>query len=247
MNKLTFNCGIGALLFLTSSVASAQIAVDGVKGAEWSGFTPKSVSYSASAATGNFGTPSNVSETVAYDIYLRSDMNYVYGLLETKPAGSGLDSYDPGLLFTNLYFSTNPFGYAGSASGTIGFELLNDRAFKPGVAGYLPGTLSSLGFVTATTPGTTYANGGSASIIEFAMPWSYFYGDPQSAPFAPITPTNFALRLNLSQSFGYAVAGGQTSYGNDRLGVVFNPVPEPASMAAVGLGAVALLRKRKKN
>ena len=230
-----------------ASISTAQVGVDGTRGSEWNGVTATSVLYDASAPVGNFGSPTNKNHTVAYDIYLRSDSNYVYGFLETKPAGAGNDSYDASLAFTNLYFSTNPFGLGGSGSGSIGFELQNDRAFKPGGSGYLSGSLTSLGFSIVTVPGTNYGSGGTATVVEFAAPWSYFTSDPQSAPFVPIDATNNKLRLNLSQSFGYSVAGGDTDYGSNRLGVVtYSPVPEPASVLALGLGAVVLLKGRRK-
>lgn len=230
-----------------ANIATAQVGVDGSYGSEWSGVTPASVLYNSAAPTNNFGTPTNQNHTVAYDVYLRSDASYVYGLLQTKPAGAGQDSYDPTLSFTNLYFSTNPFGLGGSGSGSIGFELQNDRAFKPGVAGYLSGSLASLGFVVANHAGSSYANGGEAAAVEFAIPWTYFTTDPQSAPFVPIDTTNNQLRLNLSQSFGYSVAGGDSAYGSNRLGVVtYSAVPEPATMAALGLGVAAMIRRRKK-
>ena len=232
-----------------ASFSAAQVGVDGILGSEWSSTTATSVLYNASAPQGNFGTPSNLNHTVAYDIYLRSDNSYVYGLLKANPAGTGNDAWTTGNNFANLYFSTNPFGLGGSGSGSIGFELQNDRAFKPGGSGYLSGSLSSLGFVTVLNPGTDYSTTGVGTIIEFAMPWTYFYSDPQSAPFVPITGVNNALRLNLSQSFGYSVAGGQGDYGNNRLGLVTAPVPEPMTLATLGGGlfALAARRRRKSN
>ena len=229
-----------------ASICDAQVSVDGVRGAEWTGVAPTSVLYDSAAPIGNFGTPTNKNHTVAYDVYLRSDNNYVYGFLETKPAGAGIDSYDPTLAFTNLYFSTNPFGLGGTGSGSIGFELQNNRAFKPGGTGYLAGTLTGLGFSIVTIPGTAYGSGGAASVVEFAAPWSYFTSDPQTAPFVLMDQTNNKLRLNLSQSFGYSVAGGATDYGTNRLGVLTLPVPEPATLAVVALGMVALLKRKRK-
>lgn len=146
-----------------------------------------------------------------------------------------------------MYFSTNSFGLGGAGSGSIGFELQNDRTFKPGGAGYISGSLASLGFVTVTVNGTEYINGGAATVVEFAMPWSYFTTDPQSAPFVPVDGINNKLRLNLSQSFGYSVAGGDADYGSNRLGVLtYSAVPEPDSFAVLGLGAIVLLRRKRK-
>ena len=240
---------LSAILVSVGLAASSfsQVGVDGSRGSEWTGITATSVLYDVAAPTSNFGTPTNKNHTVAYDIYLRSDNNYIYGFFETKPAGAGNDSYDPTLLFTNLYFSTNPFGLGGSGSGSIGFELQNDRAFKPGGSGYLAGTLSSFGFVQVTVPGTAYGSGGNPSLVEFAAPWSYFTTDPQGAPFVPLDATNNKLRLNLSQSFGYSVAGGDADYGSNRLGVLtYSPVPEPASFTILGLGVLALLKRKRK-
>lgn len=242
-NLLSISASV--VVFGLAAISTAQ--VDGVRGAEWTGVTATSVLYDAGAPVSNFGTPTNKNHTVAYDIYLRSDSTNVYGFLESKPAGAGVDSYDASLAFSNLYFSTNPYGLAGATNGSIGFELQNDRAFKPGVAGYLAGSLSSLGFSIVTVPGTSYANGGAASVVEFSMPWSYFTSDPQAAPFALIDGTNNKLRLNLSQSFGYSVAGGDADYGANRLGVVtYQAVPEPASMLAIGLGVVGFIKRKRK-
>jgi hypothetical protein len=234
-------------VFGVASSAIAQVGVDGVRGSEWNGISATSVLYDVAAPTSNFATPTNKNHTVAYDIYVRSDNNYVYGFLETKPAGAGVDNYNSTLAFTNLYFSTNPFGLGGAGSGSIGFELQNDRAFKPGGSGYLSGTLSSLGFAVVTVTGTQYGSGAIPTVVEFAAPWTYFTSDPQAAPFVPIDSVNNKLRLNLSQSFGYSVAGGDADYGSNRLGVLtYSPVPEPASILAVSLGAICFLRRKRK-
>lgn len=219
-------------LALIAGAASAQSMVDGVRGSEWSGVAPKSVGYDPTAPNGQFGNPGNANEVVAYDIYFRADGEYVYGLLETRADLGG--AYNPGLSGTNLYFST-----VGVANSNIGFEFQNDRAFRPGLPGYY-NDLAAAGIVMGTVADAT------SNVFEFAIPQSYLFTDPQNTGMATSQPGQ-DFRMTLSQSYGYAVAGGQANYGNDRLGRVTlsAPVPEPASIAALGLGGLALLRRRR--
>lgn len=215
---------------LTTVSAASPVGVDGALGAEWSGITPASVTYNAAAPVGNFGTPGTENHVVAYDIYARADASYVYGLFLASPAVDAAP-----VNFVNLYLDTNPFVVSGS---DVGFELLNDRAFKPGVPGYYTG-LSTLGMVLAQVTGG----------IEFAMPWSYFLTDPQGIGFPTLSGANNDLRFQLSQSFGYSVAGGAAGYGTARLGLV--EVPETGTLGAcsafaafaAGLGAYRMRRK----
>ncbi|RYG29211.1 PEP-CTERM sorting domain-containing protein, partial [bacterium] len=153
-------------------------------------------------------------------IYLRSDSDYVYGLLNAATPNTGLE-------FANLYFSTTMGG------SNIGFQISNKNAFVPSTG--VNYTENSISF--STNP---------LGVVEFAIPWDVFV-DPNPLGFTPITATNNKLRLNLSQSFGYSVAGGASFYGADRLCVVtYQAVPEPASMAFLGLGGLTLIRRRKK-
>lgn len=238
MFKLQLILALGAL-----AVSSfAQVGVDGTKGSEWNGITPTTVLYDASAGSGNFGSPSNKDNTVAYDIYVRADSHYVYGLLISKPAGAGHDAYDPALGFTNLYFDTDPFVHSGS---DVGFELQNNRTFVPGGSGYFN---NIPGLDLANHAGSSYSNGGDAAAVEFALPWTYFTSDPQGIGFSKISSANNFLRLNLSQSFGYSVAGGSSYYGRNRLGLLdYNAAtPEPATVVLLASGALALLRRKRR-
>jgi hypothetical protein len=219
-----------ALLLSAHSALASPVGVDGVLGAEWAGFTPKQVGFSPSAPVGNFDAPTNLNHVAPYSIYLRSDANFVYGLVTVAPGDAAAVA---GLVFANLYFDTNPFTASGS---DLGIEVTNARAFRPGLPGY--SDLTGTGFEFAT----------SATGVEFALPLSYLRTDPQGVGFPAIGPGNSFLRLNLSQSFGYSVAGGQADYGTERLGLLnLSPVPEPATCVvfAAMLGGLGLRLRRR--
>jgi hypothetical protein len=201
---------------------AAPDSVDGVLGAEWTGITPVSVLYNPAAPVSNFSTPTNENSEVAYDIYTRGDLNYVYVGLTTA------SNYAGGLNFANLYFDTNN---ATSAGSDLVFEVLNQRVLDPNVLNPFNYTEAGSDIHYALTAGSVSA----PSVLEFAVPKSFFMTDPLGVGF-PLATTDVQLRL--SQSFGYSVAGG-TSYGPDRLGVV--AVPEPATVILGGISMVVVL------
>jgi PEP-CTERM motif len=209
-----------------SSAHAAPTSIDGAIGAEWTGATVKSVLFDAAAPQHDFNAPTNKNHAVAYDVYTRGDGQYLYVGLQTAASFN-----NAALQFANLYFDTNP----GSGSD-IGFEVLNARAFKPGVAGYTPATAAGNDVHFASVQGTASTPG----VIEFAVPYSIF--TTNSLGIVSMPTATSAVQLRLSQTFGYSVAGG-ASYGDDRLGVV--AVPEPTGLALLGLGAGALLRRRR--
>ena len=208
--------------------AMAQVGVDGLYGAEWTGVTATHVTHDDNAEIGNFQDPGPTTAGASYDVYLRSDSTYLYGLINVTDhledsAGS----------FANLYFDLDPQNNNGS---DWGMETTNSRSFVPGVGGYYD-ISSDLTFATTDTG------------VEFALKWSRLMNgsnpDIVGAGVGPVLPDG-KVTLRLSQSFGFSVAGGD-SYGPDRLGSVFAPVPEPASMTALGLGVIALIRRRKRS
>jgi len=67
--------------------------------------------------------------------------------------------------------------------------------------------------------------------------------------FGAVSPAG--IRLNLSPSFGYSVAGGQSNYADTQLGYVSlaeDVMPEPSTNAllAVGLAALSVVARRRR-
>ncbi len=221
-----------AIFALGITGAQATITIDGILDAAY-GAPTSSVGYNAAASEGNFSTPTNESDAIAYNIYMKADSGNLYLYFQTIP-GAGQASIGA---FANLYFDLDPANANGS---DLGFETTNLRAFIPGISGY------------ASTPLIQFS--GDANNLEVLIPNSYFTGAIAGLSYYPgqefISATDPDLVLRLSQTFGYSVAGGD-SYGSDRLGRVTlaTAAPEPATVALFGsslLGMGWLTRKRRK-
>lgn len=206
--------------------AKAAIIVDGSYDADY-GAAKSVVTYDPAAPTSNFGSPTPFTDAIGYQIFLKNENGYLYGLLTTSGPGSAVGS------FANLYF-----GNAANGS-TIGFEITNQNVFEPGGVGPFP-----LLYSYASTP----------TSVEFALSNSFFT-DPIGATGidAGFNPGD-TIQLRLSQSFGYSVAGGAL-YGPDRLGSftlsAAAPVPGPVVGAGLpgallALGGLVAWRKRRR-
>ncbi len=223
------------------SSAMAQVAVDGIKGAEWNGVTGYHITHDDNAPSSNFSSVVATNNGASYTAYLRSDANYVYGLItETGDLASS-----PGN-FANIYLNVD--GYRSTAGSDLGFEVTNNDAFIPSTGA--KSDLTGTGFTFANVPGTTAGLTG----IEFAIPWSFLTNDPLNMGF-PKTQAGDRVTFRTAQAYGYTASGYDATdpmglnpnATADRLGhVVYAPVPEPASFAPLGLGAIALLRRRKR-
>lgn len=235
---------VALALFAPFLAVAAPVGLDGSIGAEWAGVVPAVVFQDSAAPVSNFGSPTNINAT-GYNIYERTDGNYLYIGLQTTGAPSAATP-----VFGNLYFALL-YG-AGPTPSTIGFELTNDRAFKPGDPSntYYNDTAANLIRTSVT------AGGGSApSVIEAAIDLSVFRNNALGVAGFTGLPSGelpFGILTFLSQSFGYSVAGGNANYGPTQLGFVpllaAAAVPEPETLALFGLalGAAALVRRRGK-
>jgi opacity protein-like surface antigen len=222
-----------AAAIVFASPAAAQITVDGNYDAAY-GAATSTVAFDPAQASFNFGAPAGFSETSNYSIYLRGDAGFVYGLLRADRV--------TGLPFANLYFDLD---YQTRSGSDLGFEITNDRAFVPGVPGY-----------AENLAGLEFAQAADGMGVEFRIANSLFTGPIAGLSYNPnvVFPAEGgSIRLNLSQSFGYAVAGGATTYGTARLGVVtldaaVAPVPEPATwaMMIMGFGLVGGAMRRRR-
>lgn len=221
---------LSAIALGLAAPATAAITVDGSLDAAY-GAAKSTVGWNSAAPTSNFGTPTNENHTTSYSIYGKIDGDTLYGFWQADPNEAGETNAGN---FLNLYLDTDADTSGGS---DLGFEITNDRAFVPGVAGY------------SAPLGLSFATGTNS--VEFAIPLSMLRDGIASLPGyagAKLVAPGERFTFRLSQAFGYSVAGG-TTYGNDRLGsfVMPNAVPEPANWAMMIAGfalAGAGLRRR---
>ena len=143
---------LGILALGYASTANAAIIVDGAYDADY-GAAKSTVFYDPQAPLGNFDLPGNTNHATGYSIYLKEQGGSVYGFLQAVTAS--------GLNFANLYFDLDRANGNGS---DLGFEVVNDRAFVPGVAGY-SGPL-----------GLQFAVSADGKGLEFRIPDAFFTG-----------------------------------------------------------------------
>jgi hypothetical protein len=238
MKKLNRLAAVAAIaLSAVPFAAIAEPVVNGIAAQGEYGAATATVATNPAAPESNFGTPDNTAKA-GYNIYLTDTGDKLFGaFVQTGGVSAGS--------FVNLYFDIDPT--TGSGGSELGIEVANKRGFVAGTSNYFD--LSQfIDFSTTTTAGLTTS--------EFSIANSVFRdfiaGAAQQGFFGAggYTPQN--VRLNLSQSLSYSVAGGST-YGANGLGTfsVAAPtgaVPEPATwaMMILGMGAVGFAMRSAK-
>lgn len=226
-----------AAFLLAAAPAFAGPTVDGAVTTGEYGSPTATVATNAGAPVSNFGTPTGAAGA-GYDIYLNDTGDTLYGaIVQTGGTAAGA--------FANLYFDIDPV--TGSNGSDLGIEVGNLRGFVPGSPGYfdLSGRIS----YSSTTVGglTTFEFS-----IENSVFRDYIAGMTSAGYFGAGSYTPQNVRLNLSQSLTYSVAGGQDVYGSSRLGTfsIAAPaaVPETATWAMMltGFGVLGAAMRRRK-
>ena len=239
---------LGASALALASAASAT-TIDGIiSPGEYAGATTTTTPYSPGADT-TLSTFGSGNENVAETIYYQADPNGL-GIdiaIMTDPAGAGNDNADAsvGDQFTNLYFGDPNQG------AYIGFELGNQDAFVPATGASYNYSTSGLGIQYADTPGTTYANGGKASVSEAYIPFTA-YQTLESDLGLPVSAVGDTIQLRDIQAFAYA--GNNGSPAGSRFGSVtisaVSAAPEPSvwvlMIAGIGMIGAALRHGRRR-
>ncbi len=184
------------------------------------------------------------SNGVAYTVKTYDDGTNFVNVFHTSSPGA--------LDFANIYFDTQT-GTAADNGSNLGFEILNDRAFIPGVSsggdlgsGYYSLAGTGIFFTNVVDPVT------GEITITLTTPNSFFETDPTNIGFGTTAPGG-TVTIHYSQAFGYDFLGGSDNFslpneiGGAVLPAAIAPTPEPASlsyMLLTGLAALPVAARR---
>lgn len=232
----------------------------------FSGFTtryPAGSPYWANAAFSGTSSQTGGASPDAYDLALRtwSSQTNIYSLARsaTLPAivqwKIDLTTLDTYLNDNSLAMTALDFGWNATTSGNWGEGKYDMYLSYTNVAEGI--TLTDISATSATDNKNTFWTpaqgaalgdivGGTHRVIVSGQP-----GTDESTPFTMsesiLAAYNSGVREFNVQLMGYGYLPGRVLFVKDGSGVYMetSPIPEPATMILLGLGSLALLRKRK--
>lgn len=187
-----------------------------------------------------FGTPGNpLAQFVSPILVYQTDQPSVNPLLSFSYALNNLSSEPISVTITSGLLDFPTFAAEGAMSGTFGGTDENSTA---GVE------LTGQGGAAGNALYTTYYNGASAGMGStfgelFTSPLVFpgSFSMTEDFPLPPGNTSPFGAPLsNMSFVLDYTLSGGDRMSGQ----LTYRAVPEPTSLVLLGLGALALFRRR---
>ncbi|RYG34049.1 DUF3494 domain-containing protein [bacterium] len=193
---------------------------------------------SGSAATGfSLGSVlGTIHENNAFTAQARTDMTSAYNDLVALSHDTNLSGQDLGgmTLTPGVYF----FSSSAQLTGNVILDYQNDPS-----ASFVFQIESTL--ITASNASVSTINGGTGGNVFWQVGSSATLGTGTDFQGNILALTSISLTNNANILSGRALArNGAVTMDTNQIAIP-NAVPEPASMAALGIGALAFLRRRK--